>query len=98
MFYKGLHCPLKKIFNKNLILLADFEKEGVKVVTVITNDEKSAGLSIIYGELKELYFGYNFDLKIVNNCRLFISKGINERDSDVFREPGMLLIDKNNDI
>lgn len=99
VFYRGLHCPLcKKYLIELESLLPDFEKKGVKVVTVSMDDEKRARLSRKDWGIKALDLGYNLDLKSAKDWGLYLSKGIKEGEPDVFSEPGLFLIDKNNEI
>ncbi|NRT12709.1 peroxiredoxin-like family protein [Flavobacterium sp. 14A] len=99
VFYRGLHCPLcKKYLIELESLLPDFEKKGVKVVTVSMDDEKRARLSRKDWGINVLDLGYGLDLQSAKDWGLYLSKGIKEGEPDVFSEPGLFLIDKNNEI
>ncbi|WP_034894863.1 peroxiredoxin-like family protein [Gillisia sp. Hel_I_29] len=99
VFYRGLHCPICKKYLKELEeLLPDFKEKGVEVVAVSMDDEKRARLSRKDWDLKELTLGYNLDLEKAQDWGLYISKGIKEEEPEIFSEPGLFLLNKDNEV
>ncbi|SDS69847.1 Peroxiredoxin [Gillisia sp. Hel1_33_143] len=99
VFYRGLHCPVCKKYLKELEeLLPEFKEKGVEVVAVSMDDEKRARLSRKDWDLKELTLGYNLDLEKAQDWGLYISKGIKEEEPEIFSEPGLFLLNKNNEV
>tara|TARA_B100000965_G_scaffold335481_1_gene301353 strand:+ start:1060 stop:1578 length:519 start_codon:yes stop_codon:yes gene_type:complete len=95
IFYRGLHCPLcKKYLQQLQELLPDFKERGVDVVSVSMDTEKRARLSRQKWEVEQLQIGYDLDEKTAVSWGLFRSKGVKEGEPDLFSEPGLFLIDK----
>ncbi|PWJ41980.1 peroxiredoxin-like family protein [Sediminitomix flava] len=95
IFYRGLHCPLcKKYLEQLKELLPDFKKQGVEVVAVSMDSEKRARLSRQKWEISELTLGYGLSEETARSWGLYMSKGVKEGEPDVFSEPGLFLIDK----
>ncbi len=99
VFYRGLHCPLCKKYLQQLeALLPDFEAKGVNVVAISMDSEKRARLSRKDWELKALNIGYSVPLDTAKEWGLYISEAVKPGEPDIFSEPGLFLIDKNNDV
>lgn len=99
VFYRGLHCPICKKYLQQLeALLPDFEQRGVNVVAVSMDTEKRARLSRKDWELKELTLGFGLDLETAKQWGLYISKAVKDGEPDTFSEPGLFLVDANNEI
>ncbi|BFP43543.1 peroxiredoxin-like family protein [Flavobacteriaceae bacterium GF1] len=99
VFYRGLHCPICKKYLQQLeALLPDFQERGVNVVAVSMDSEKRARLSRKDWALKDLTMGYKLDLETAKKWGLYISSAVKEGEPDIFSEPGLFLIDANNEV
>ena len=97
IFYRGLHCPIcKKYLQQLQELLPQFEERGVDVVAVSMDTEKRARLSRQKWELPNLTLGYELTESTVRKWALYLSAGVKDGEPNVFSEPGLFLIDKNN--
>jgi peroxiredoxin len=99
VFYRGLHCPLCKKYLKQLQeLLPNFKERGVDVVAISMDSEKRARLSRQKWELSNLTLGYELSQELARNWGLYLSAGVKEGEPDIFSEPGLFLIDNNNQV
>ena len=98
VFYRGLHCPLCVTYLKELErLLPEFEKRGVRVVALSSDDGERAAAMAAQMPGGALKFGYGLNLKSARQWGLFISAsrgktsiGIDE--PALFSEPGLFLV------
>ena len=94
VFYRGLHCPIcRKYLQQLQSLLPDFEQKGVNVVAVSMDTEKRARLSRQSWELPNLNLGYDLSRHTAEQWGLYLSSAVKEGEPDVFSEPGLFLID-----
>ena len=99
VFYRGLHCPLcKKYLQQLQELLPEFEQRGVNVVAVSMDSEKRARLSRQKWELSNLTLGYGLSEKSARDWALYLSAGVKDGEPSEFSEPGLFLIDNNNQV
>ncbi len=99
VFYRGLHCPICKKYLQQLeALLPDFKERGVDVVAVSMDSEKRARLSRKDWGLQNLALGYQMDLETAKSWGLYISAAVKDGEPAIFSEPGLFLVDRNNDI
>ena len=99
VFYRGLHCPLcKKYLQQLQELLREFEQRGVNVVAVSMDTEKRARLSRQKWELSNLTLGYGLSEKSARDWALYLSAGVKDGEPSEFSEPGLFLIDNNNQV
>lgn len=99
VFYRGLHCPLCKKYLQQLEeLLPKFEERGVNVVAVSMDGEARARKARMDWELKNLKLGYDLDLETAKDWGLYISQAIKDFEPDTFSEPGLFLIDNENQV
>ena len=99
VFYRGLHCPLcKKYLQQLQELLPEFEQRGVNVVAVSMDSEKRARLSRQKWELSNLTLGYGLSEKSARDWTLYLSAGVKDGEPSKFSEPGLFLIDNNNEV
>ena len=99
VFYRGLHCPLcKKYLQQLQELLPEFEQRGVYVIAVSMDTEKRARLSRQKWELSNLTLGYGLSDKSARDWALYLSAGVKDGEPSVFSEPGLFLIDNNNQV
>lgn len=98
VFYRGLHCPqcrnqLKDLESK----LGEFEKRGVGVVAVSSDDAERAERTKQDWDLPNLRLGYGLPLRVARDWGLFISSGrgktsIGIDEPALFSEPGLFLV------
>ena len=99
VFYRGLHCPLcKKYLQQLQELLPEFEQRGVNIVAVSMDSEKRARLSRQKWELSNLTLGYGLSEKSARDWALYLSAGVKDGEPSEFSEPGLFLIDNNNQV
>ena len=99
VFYRGLHCPLcKKYLQQLQELLPEFEERGVNVVVVSMDTEQRARLSRQKWELSNLTLGYGLSEKSARDWTLYLSAGVKDGEPSEFSEPGLFLIDNNNEV
>jgi len=99
VFYRGLHCPLCKKYLQQLEqLLPDFEQRGVNVIAISMDSEKRARLSRIKWEIPNLTLGYQLSEASARTWGLYLSKAVKEGEPELFSEPGLFLVDKENTI
>ena len=99
VFYRGLHCPIcKRYLQKLQELVPEFESRGVQVVSASMDTEKRARLSRQKWELSELQLGYGLTEATARAWGLYLSKGVKDGEPELFSEPGLFLIDGNNDV
>ncbi|NRA91736.1 MAG: redoxin family protein [Psychroserpens sp.] len=99
VFFRGLHCPIcKKYLQQLQELLPQFIERGVSVVAVSMDTEKRARLSRQKWELSNLTLGYKMSENSAREWSLYLSAGVKDGEPDVFSEPGLFLIDKNNQV
>lgn len=95
VFYRGLHCPIcKKYLQQLQDLLPDFEAQGVNVLALSMDTEKRARLSRKDWKIDALKVGYALDEQTARNWGLYLSEGVRKGEPEVFSEPGLFLIDK----
>ena len=99
VFYRGLHCPLcKKYLQQLQELLPEFEQRGVNVVAVSMDTEKRARLSRQKWELPNITLGHSLSDKSARDWALYLSGGVKDGEPSEFSEPGLFLIDNNNQV
>lgn len=95
VFYRGLHCPICKKYLQQLeSLLPQFQEKGTEVIAVSMDTEKRARLSRIKWEIPNLKLGYQLSRSSAQDWGLYLSAGVKEGEPEVFSEPGLFLIDK----
>lgn len=93
VFYRGLHCPIcKKYLEELATRLDEFEKRGVHLIAISGDTEEKAKKAGKDWNIKELPVGYNLAEETAREWGLFISKGISDKEPDVFSEPALFLL------
>lgn len=98
VFYRGLHCPVCLKYLKELgTLLPEFEKRGVKVIAVSTDDQERAQQTADKVGVPDLSFGYGLTLSNARQWGLYISESIGTtsigiQEPALFSEPGVFLV------
>jgi len=98
VFYRGRHCPICSKYLGDLEQkLPEFEKRGVSVVAISSDDEARATDTKTEWNLPNLSLGYGLDLDKAREWGLYISTsrgktsiGIDE--PALFSEPGLYLV------
>ena len=98
VFYRGLHCPICAKYLMELgRLVPEFEKRGVKVIALSSDEaERGAAMADKVG-IKALRMGYGVDLATARAWGLYISEGRGKTSIGIeeparFSEPGMFLV------
>ncbi len=98
VFFRGLHCPLCIKYLKELgLLLPEFEKRGVSVIAISTDNQERATEMANKVSVPDLRFGYGLSLAVAKQWGLYISEGIGKTSTGVeepkrFAEPGVFLV------
>ena len=93
IFYRGLHCPKCEQYLKDLYqYLNKLTEIGVSVVAISSDTEGAAKETYKKWELDGLPLGYGCSIEEARNWGLFISKGIKEKEPNLFIEPGVFII------
>ncbi len=93
IFYRGLHCPVCKIYLRELDQkVADFSAKGVSVIAISADSEERAQKSWQEWHLKNITLGYALSIDKAKELGLYISKGIKENEPSMFSEPALFLI------
>ena len=96
--YRGLHCPICKNYLRDLDRLKEeFDKRGVDVVVISTDDRERAEETKQSWELENLTVGYGLGIDEAREWGLFISTSRGKTSSGVeepplFNEPGLFLV------
>lgn len=78
--------------------MPEFENRGVEVIAVSMDTEKRARLSRMNWELKALTLGYGLSEETARNWGLYLSKAVKEGEPALFSEPGLFLIDPQQEV
>ncbi len=94
VFYRGLHCPVCKVYTAQLAGMLDaFAGVGVTSVVAVSGDtEARATTSVQEWGLGSLDVGWGQSVASMRAWGLFVSKGITEGEPDLFGEPGLFLV------
>ena len=98
VFYRGLHCPLCAKYLLELErLVPEFEKRGVKVIAVSSDNEERGKAMAEKIKASSLKFAYGLSLRNARQWGLYISAsrgktsiGIDE--PELFSEPGVFIV------
>ena len=98
VFYRGLHCPLCiKYLTELGRLLPDFQKRGVNVIAISSDEQERARQITDRIKTTDLRIGYGLDLKKAREWGLYISasKGktsIGIEEPELFSEPAVYIL------
>ena len=98
VFYRGLHCPICLKYALELgRLQPEFDKRGVKVILVSSDDRERAEAFADKLNAPALRVGYGLDLASAQEWGLYIStsRGITStgvEEPPLFSEPGVFLV------
>lgn len=102
VFYRGLHCPVCRRYLGELDpKIDDFEKRGVNVVAISSDDEERAERAKREWELPVIRIGYGLPLKDARAWGLYISTSRGKTSAGIeepalFSEPGLFLVRPDN--
>lgn len=95
VFYRGLHCPVCKKQLSNLQdKLDEFNDRGINLIAVSMDSEERAKKTGKEWSVDSLPIGYGLTKEKAQEWGLYLSKGISEKEPELFSEPGMFLIRK----
>lgn len=98
VFYRGLHCPLCKLYLRELDRqLDEFRKRGIEVLALSSDSEERARRSYDDWGLKNLTLGHGLSIDRAREWGLYVSTGIGTssvgvEEPDLFSEPGLFLV------
>jgi peroxiredoxin len=98
VFYRGLHCPVCAKYLLELgRLLPEFEKRGVKVIAVSSDNAGRAGEMAAKVQAPALRFGHGLSLPNAREWGLYISTSrgktsIGVEEPALFSEPGIFIV------
>jgi peroxiredoxin len=98
VFYRGLHCPICKTYLKDLdTKLPEFEKRGVGVITLSTDDAERGEKTKKEWGLTSLRLSYGVSLKTARAWGLYVSTGRGKTSAGIeepalFAEPGLFMV------
>lgn len=96
--YRGLHCPICKSYLRDLGRnKEEFEKRGVEVVVVSSDDRERAEEAKRAWELENLTVGYGMSIDKGREWGLFVSTSRGKTSAGIeepalFTEPGLFLV------
>ena len=94
VFYRGLHCPVCKGFLTELnSLVPDFKEAGAEVIAVSMDGADRAAQTAADWGLDRLTLGHGLTEDQARDWGLYLTEAINDRETPVFCEPGLFLID-----
>jgi peroxiredoxin len=97
VFYRGIHCPVCKSYLEELNSKIDkFRDKGVNVICISSNSASLAEQTATDWDIDKLTLGFNYSIEDARKWDLFISKGINDKEPEMFFEPGLFLIRPDN--
>lgn len=93
VFYRGLHCPLCKMYLRELHRkMDDFLQQGVDAIAISSDSQEKARQSLREWGLPHLKIGYRLPIPKAREWGLYVSRGIKEGEPDEFAEPGLFLV------
>jgi peroxiredoxin len=98
VFYRGLHCPLCAKYLLELErLVPEFEKRGVKVIAVSSDNEERGRLMAEKINARSLKLAYGLSLRSARQWGLYISSSrgktsIGIEEPELFSEPGVFIV------
>jgi peroxiredoxin len=102
VFYRGLHCPVCRRYLGELDPKIDeFEKRGVNVVAISSDNEERAEKAKRDWELPIMRVGYDLPLEAARSWGLYVSTSRGKTSAGIeepplFSEPGLFLVRPDN--
>lgn len=98
VFYRGLHCPICKMYLRELQRkLPEFAKHGVTVLALSSDVEERARQAQTDWELPDLPLGYGLSIDTAREWGLYVSTSrgktsVGIEEPALFNEPGLFLV------
>ncbi|MGH8272632.1 MAG: peroxiredoxin-like family protein [Gammaproteobacteria bacterium] len=93
VFYRGLHCPVCKVYLKDLeSRIKDFRAKGVEPIAISSDTQDRAEQTAKEWGIEALPLGYGLSLDAAREWGLFISSGAMPGEPERFSEPGLFLV------
>lgn len=98
VFYRGLHCPICLKYLLELARLQpDFDKRGIKVIAISSDDRERAQALADKLRAPDLRIGYDLPLATAREWGLYISTSrgqtsIGIEEPPLFSEPGVFIV------
>ena len=93
VFYRGLHCPICGTYLKGLRGMYDeILAKGVEVIHVSMDGKDKATQAHEDWGLDPVPMGHSLGEAQARDWGLYLSKARNEKEPDVFAEPGLFLV------
>jgi len=95
LFYRGIHCPVcKKQLESLKNKLQEFIDRGVNVIAISMDTEEKAKKTGEEWDITSIPVGFELSREQAESWGLYLSKGISDKEPELFSEPGMFLIKK----
>lgn len=95
-FYRGYHCPRCKVHLLDLDhKIKRFDERGVGVIAVSMDPQDRAEKTVSEWGLHELRIGYGMSEQVARQWGLYISENFQTKETEIFNEPAMLLVQPN---
>lgn len=93
IFYRGKHCPVCKSYLEELqSMLDEFVEIGVNVIAISSDTKERAMKTYEEWEIADIPIGYEIPIEDAREWGLYISKGVKEKEPEMFIEPGLFLV------
>ena len=93
IFYRGLHCPVCKMYLTKLNALTEMAAEaGVNVVAASMDPEDRATQTKAEWELDNIDLAYGATAQDARNWGLYLSTAIKDAETTQFAEPGLFWV------
>ncbi|QJP33528.1 AhpC/TSA family protein [Nonlabens sp. Ci31] len=93
LFYRGYHCPVcRKQLEEVKENLSRIIERGIHVIAISMDSEEKSKKTGKEWAVEELPIGYGLSKEQAKEWGLYLSTGINEKEPELFSEPGMFLI------
>ncbi|MHB8495911.1 MAG: peroxiredoxin-like family protein [Casimicrobiaceae bacterium] len=93
VFYRGFHCPICKVYVKELDdKLDEFSKRGVGVLALSSDNRERAEKTRSAWGLERLTLGYGLSIESARDWGLYVSRAIKDTEPAEFAEPGLFLV------
>jgi peroxiredoxin len=93
LFYRGYHCPVcRKQLEEVKENLSRLTERGIHVIGISMDSEEKAKKSGDEWDIAELPIGFGLSKEQTKEWGLYLSQGINDKEPELFSEPGMFLI------